>query len=165
MRLLAVAVLAVVLVASSLTPVVTQYSTPPIISGVAVSTITDTSATIVWTTDEPANSQVEYGESTSLGSTTPLVPTLVVSHSVALSGLTPSTTYYFRVKSSDAAADLAVSPFYTFTTGAPSDITPPVGGFTEPVNTVAVVGPYVALVGLFAVAAVAVVVFRKKSEM
>jgi hypothetical protein len=91
-------------------------TTPPVISNVAASAITDTSATIVWATNEPASSQVEYGTSTGYGSTTPLDQTLDVSHAVALSGLTPSTTYHFRVRSSDGAGNSAQSGDYTFTT-------------------------------------------------
>jgi hypothetical protein len=40
-----------------------------------------------------------------------------------------------------------------------------VGGYVEPASQLAIVGPYLALVGLFAAATVATVVFRKKFEM
>ena len=73
--------------------------TPPVISSVLVANITETSATITWTTDEPATSQVEYGLTTSYGMTTTLEEELVTSHSVSLSGLDASTMYQFRVKS------------------------------------------------------------------
>src|SRR4029077_3949372 len=41
---------------------------------------------------------------------------LVVSHVVTLSGLAASTTYHYRVKSRDAAGNLAISADFTFTT-------------------------------------------------
>src|SRR5206468_4855016 len=53
---------------------------------------------------------------TSYGSSTTLNPSLVTSHSQALSGLASSTLYHYRVKSKDAAANLATSADFTFTT-------------------------------------------------
>ena len=91
---------------------------PPIISNVATSNIKAANTTITWVTNEPANSQVEYGASTSYGSTTPLSGTLELSHSVNLSGLSPSTTYHFKVKSADGSNNQAQSQDYTFTTTA-----------------------------------------------
>jgi outer membrane lipoprotein-sorting protein len=100
-------------------------TTAPVISGVAASNITTTSATITWTTDELATSQVEYGLTTSYGSTTPLNSTLVTSHSISLPALTSGTTYHYRVKSKDASNNQAVSGDYTFTTASAGDTTPP----------------------------------------
>jgi chitodextrinase len=93
---------------------------PPAISTVASSSITSTGATIAWTTDEPADSQVEYGLSTSYGTMTPLDTNLTQTHSVTLSGLSVNTTYHYRVRSKDAAVNIAVSGDYTFTTAATS---------------------------------------------
>jgi PGF-pre-PGF domain-containing protein len=91
-------------------------TTPPVISNVAVTDVTTTSARITWTTNEPSTSQVEYGTTTAYGTLTPLDPTLVTSHSVALTGLSPGTTYHFRVISIDAAGNKAYSSDFTFTT-------------------------------------------------
>ena len=44
---------------------------------------------------------------------------MVTSHSQALSGLTANTLYHYRVKSKDAAGNLATSADFTFTTRAP----------------------------------------------
>jgi chitodextrinase len=46
----------------------------------------------------------------------PLDPSLVTSHSVTLTDLTPEATYHYKVKSADATGNLAVSDEYTFTT-------------------------------------------------
>ena len=81
---------------------------------------------ITWSTNEGANSQVEYGTTTAYGSNSVLNSTLVTSHSRTLSGLAPLTTYHYRVKSSDAAGNLATSADNTFTTSPPPDTTPPV---------------------------------------
>lgn len=89
--------------------------TPPVISGVAASSITSSAALITWSTDEASNSVVEYGLSTSYGSTV-TNSTLLTSHSVPLSGLTSGTLYHYRVKSTDASNNTATSIDYTFTT-------------------------------------------------
>ena len=99
-------------------------STPPVISAVAAGGITSSGATITWTTNVAANSQVDYGTTNGYGLSTPLNATLVTSHSAALSGLTPSTLYHFRVRSSDASGNQATSGDFTFTTLAAT--TPPV---------------------------------------
>ncbi len=98
---------------------------PPVISGISAKAITDSAATISWTTDKDADGQVEYGPTARYGSSTPLAPALTRSHSVALSGLSQGTVYHYRVKSKDAQGKLAQSPDRTFTTlaGAPLAIT------------------------------------------
>jgi RHS repeat-associated protein len=89
---------------------------PPVISGVATGSITNRSAIITWATNEPADSQVEYGLTTAYGQSTPLDPSLVIAHSQSLFGLTAETIYHYRVKSKDAAGNITVSPDFTFTT-------------------------------------------------
>lgn len=91
-------------------------STSPIISDVTTSNLGKKFVTVAWFTNEPSNTQVEYGTSTIYGSTTALNTALVTSHSVKLSGLAAGTTYHFRVRSRDAAGNLAVSGDFTFTT-------------------------------------------------
>ena len=93
-------------------------STAPTISGVSTSNLTASGVTVAWTSDEAADTQVEYGASTSYGSSSTLNTTLATSHSVNLTGLTANTTYHYRVRSSDAAGNLALSGDFTFTTTA-----------------------------------------------
>ncbi|MBI3505127.1 MAG: S8 family serine peptidase [Proteobacteria bacterium] len=102
----------------------------PIISAVAASAISPTGATISWTTNEAADTQVEYGQTAAYGSQTTLNTTLVTSHSAGLTGLTGSTLYHYRVKSRDAAGRLTTSADVTFTTaGLPTvSIASPAGG-------------------------------------
>jgi hypothetical protein len=87
---------------------VTDTVAPQIISPPTVSARTNTSATIEWTTDEPGNSVVQYG-TTSAGwdgySAIKSDANLVTKHVVTLIGLTPSTTYYFRVGSTDLSGN------------------------------------------------------------
>ncbi|HTN44167.1 MAG TPA: DUF4082 domain-containing protein, partial [Nitrospiria bacterium] len=98
---------------------------PPTLSGVQATGITTGGATILWSTDEPADSQVEYGTTTAYGSVTPLNATLVASHTISISGLAGSTLYHFHVKSKDSSGNPAVSADFTFTTATP-DTTAPV---------------------------------------
>jgi hypothetical protein len=63
--------------------------------------------TITWTTDIPADSQVQYGPTATYGSTTPLDRTLVMNHSVTITGLTRRAPYSFQVLSRDAAGNLS----------------------------------------------------------
>jgi peptidoglycan hydrolase-like protein with peptidoglycan-binding domain/phosphodiesterase/alkaline phosphatase D-like protein len=78
-----------------------------VISGIELTSIATSTVTIVWTTDFPSDSQVEYGDSDDLGSLTTLSSTLTTSHSVAISGLAPNTNYIFRVKSKPFSATVA----------------------------------------------------------
>src|SRR6185503_19130328 len=94
----------------------TLDGTAPTISAVSAMSITASAASIHWTTNEAADSQVEYGTTTGYGSNTTLNPALGLSHAVSLSGLVSQTTYHYRVKSRDAAGNLATGADNTFTT-------------------------------------------------
>jgi hypothetical protein len=91
----------------------------PTISGVSASNITDTTVTITWTTDQQADSAVNYGNSTALGSAVSS-GNLTTSHVVDLTGLTPSTQYYYEVISTNSESTTTVSSnnnnYYTFIT-------------------------------------------------
>ncbi len=108
------------------TTAVPADTTPPVISAVASASVTSSSATITWTTNEAADGLVEYGTTTGYGSVTSINTARVTSHSQSLGSLTAKTTYHFRVKSKDAAGNQAVSADFTFTTAAAADTTPPV---------------------------------------
>ena len=98
-------------------------TTPPVISNVQSSAITASSATITWTTDEASNSVVEYGLTTSYGSTASN-PANVTSHSIPLSSLSANTLYHYRVKSTDAAGNTATSGDHSFQTGSLTNYAP-----------------------------------------
>lgn len=85
-------------------------NTPPVISNVVAIPNTDGTATITWTTSEPATSRVDYG--TVATSLTPTLTNseLTTNHSIVLTGLAPSTPYYFRVTSSDAIGNSTEHP-------------------------------------------------------
>lgn len=88
------------------------------ISNVTVISVGDTSATIIWYTDLPSSTQVEYGRVLyTYGMIAPIVPqddptqgsTGVTYHIVYLNNLTSGATYYFRVRSKDANGNETVS--------------------------------------------------------
>lgn len=97
----------------------TTMMSPLTISVVSANNITDTSATITWTTDEPGNSTVTYGNSTS-PTLTSSDSNFLTNHSVTLTGLTPATLYYYNVSSTNSEGTTTTSPdigtYYTFTT-------------------------------------------------
>ena len=94
---------------------------PPIISARAIDP-GYVDALVTWTTSEPADALVQFGESPFLGRTA-YSPTLATSHEVALDGLQPDHLYYYQIVSRDNAGNVAVDDnggaLYTFTTLTP----------------------------------------------
>ena len=106
------------------TATVSTDCTPPVITNVQVTGLTDASATITWTTNESANSRVTYGSAVPPGTLKDDASTYVTSHSMTLTGLSPCTRYYFSVTSADvvgtSALDANGGGFYSFKTYTPS---------------------------------------------
>jgi hypothetical protein len=101
-------------------------TTPPVISNVQATSITDNSAVITWTTNEASDSAVQYGTTSGSYPLSRNSTTLVTSHSVTLTGLNDDTTYFFRVRSTDASGNgPTVSNELSFTTEPAPDTTAP----------------------------------------
>ena len=98
--------------------VASNVVTYPQISDVTAGEPSTSAATVSWTTDEPATSQVQYGTTTAYGSQTALDSTLVTAHAQVLTGLSPNTVYHYRVLSRDGAGNLSTGTDSTFTTAA-----------------------------------------------
>ncbi len=93
--------------------------TSPIISLVGTTDLKATTTNVVWTTNEASNSKVWYSTSTPVtiaSSTMATSVALVLSHSLSLSGLSTSTTYYFTAVSADASGNIATSSQASFMT-------------------------------------------------
>ncbi|MDD5687532.1 MAG: discoidin domain-containing protein [Elusimicrobia bacterium] len=104
----------------------TADTTPPVVSIITPVNISGSGTVVTWTTNELANSKVEYGLTTSYGSETPVTDTSgVYSHSVTLSSLTENTTYHYRIVSIDLSGNPTTSGDYSFTTIL-NDPNPPV---------------------------------------
>jgi len=89
--------------------------TPPVISGVTATPGLNDTATITWTTDEPADSRVDYGLSASALTSHAAGSSSTTSHSVVLTALSPVTTYFYQVTSADGAGNTASSAVLSFT--------------------------------------------------
>lgn len=94
---------------------------PPVISDQGIET-NYVDALVTWTTDEPCDALVQFGESPLLGRTG-YVPTLQTDHAVALVGLQPDHLYYYQIVSRDNAGNVTVDDnsgaLYTFRTLVP----------------------------------------------
>ncbi|MDQ7065075.1 MAG: PQQ-dependent sugar dehydrogenase [candidate division KSB1 bacterium] len=95
---------------------VSNDSIPPVIQNVQITDITDSSATVLWETSEPARSQVEYGTATGYGQWTPLETNLTTQHRAELRNLLPGTRYHVRIWAWDASSNQGVSDDFDFTT-------------------------------------------------
>jgi len=100
----------------SATTLAAPLTTPPVITnGPLISSITSTSASITWITDVPSVSGVSWNNGTPHGMITDTV--LTTNHLEQLSGLTPNTTYYVTVSSTDALGNgPTLSKTVSFTT-------------------------------------------------
>ena len=95
----------------------------PVISGVTAYDVTDDGATITWDLDQVGTGYVEYGTTTAYGSETTHETSYTYStHIQTITGLTPGTTYHYRVRSSAPSGDPieTISPDHTFETAAVS---------------------------------------------
>lgn len=94
------------------------------ITGAAVSNITSAGAELTITTNESSSIRVQYGSTTSYGSTTVASPELTTIYE-NLAGLIPNTSYDFLVLATPEGSTSSVSSGnYTFMTAAPP-VTPP----------------------------------------
>ncbi|MFZ2310789.1 MAG: hypothetical protein WAW11_04585 [Patescibacteria group bacterium] len=90
----------------------------------AVSSLLTNSANISWSLNESATGQIEYSKNSNLSSSViyPSTPaSSAFSHNFSLNNLDSNTTYYFQVKSVDAAGNTTLrptnSPYCSFMTG------------------------------------------------
>ncbi|MCF6276951.1 MAG: fibronectin type III domain-containing protein [Candidatus Magasanikbacteria bacterium] len=102
-------------------------ATSPTITNVTTSTLSTQSVVIVWDTDELSDSTITYSTTPATFTTSVGVSTMVDSvsasgdqHSVAITGLTPNTTYYYQAKSVDPSGNIGTEvnggDGYSFTT-------------------------------------------------
>lgn len=97
-------------------PVVTQ---PLAIASIQAGSLTKTSATITWTTNNPATGEVDYSQNSSMPVSQTLTvksSTMTTTHSIVLPSLVSGTVYYYRVISADSSNTIANSSNLTFTT-------------------------------------------------
>jgi len=99
---------------------------PPAITNVYARGAGPHGVTVLWTTDVNATSRVYYGATTDLGLSTPLDPLSVLSHAVAIDGLTANQTYWYDVESTDLNGNVTRDDnggaHYRFTPGRQADL-------------------------------------------
>lgn len=106
---------------STSTPPIVTDTIAPVISLLSVSAIAPTSATISWTTNENADGEVYFGTNNPVKSgvfSKMENKTLSVSHTFNPTGLTASTTYFYKVESRDAQGNKVESAQQSFVTPA-----------------------------------------------
>ncbi len=91
-------------------------TTSPVITNVTVTHITNNSATITWTTEEIADSVVNYGIDSVIYTEAKSDSLFVINHSIALTQLSSGTNYYFAVNSTDRSDNSVESSEYRFST-------------------------------------------------
>jgi len=93
-------------------------SNPPVISSLSSGTPNATDATITWTTDFVADSQVFWGLTAAYeGATSPIMDfAYVTSHSVQIVGLVTATLYHYKVLTRRPGGAYVFSADGTFTT-------------------------------------------------
>lgn len=96
-----------------------QDETPPSFSNIRLANLTSSSITILWDTDEPASSILNYGETDSLGSTK-ASQSLTREHSVTLPNLRANTGYFFEVSGADVEGNIGYGDSGTFLTALAS---------------------------------------------
>ena len=104
---------------SSTPPAAAPTAQPLSISSIQAGTITKTSATIVWVTNNQATSEVDYSQNPSMPVNQMIIAkssTMTTVHSVVLPSLVSGTIYYYRVISQDNSNTIANSSNLIFTT-------------------------------------------------
>lgn len=106
--------------------VISNDTSAPVISGLAAVAVTNVSAEVIWSTNENANSTIEYGTSPGELRARASSHAMETSHSFSLAGLEPGTSYYFRAIACDKYGNCASSPVESFGTNANPDLDAPV---------------------------------------
>jgi len=93
----------------------------PTVSDVAVTELTPTSSVITWTTNTKTDSDIDVSLDTNYCGIRNEEPP-AKTHSITVLGLDPATTYFYRIRSTDADGNQQVSGDYTFTTSSTVDL-------------------------------------------
>ncbi len=93
----------------------TRDSTPPEISNAEVAEVTGLAAKLTWSTNEIADSVVEFGNTTSYGKAGVNLER-TFDHEIVLNDLLPLTDYYYRISSADTSGNRSAFTTGSFTT-------------------------------------------------
>ena len=87
---------------------------PPVITDISVINLVNNSAKVTWITDEFADSMLKYGVNSTAYTETCIDELFVKEHGITLTELSPDTTYYFVLNSTDQSGNTAESSEYRF---------------------------------------------------
>jgi hypothetical protein len=87
---------------------------PPVITDISVINLANNSAKVTWKTDEFADSVLKYGMNSTAYTELSIAVLFAKGHEITLTGLSPDTTYYFVVNSTDQSGNSAESSEYRF---------------------------------------------------
>ena len=106
---------------------ITSDITPPVIDDASISTApSDDRAIITWNTDEGADSEVQFGTHADSLETSLSEVAILTAHQITLTGLTPSTQYFYKALSTDVSGNGPTSSATrSFTTTAVPDTAQP----------------------------------------
>jgi len=93
-------------------------STPPVINNVKSSTVQDGTIKITLETSEPARVSLSYGKTSGRYGSRVISPQYTTSHTITLTGLLPSTTYYYAISAVDPSGNTETLDEAVFTTPA-----------------------------------------------
>lgn len=114
--------------------------TAPYITNLTVTEITETSAHVLWTTNEASSTQLEFG-TTMLYGTNLTGDAYVLDHAITINNLSGNTLYHYRVTSEDGNGNSTSSSDAIFTTLTPTSPAPPAPPAPEQYNlTVTIFG-------------------------
>lgn len=89
------------------------------IASIGVTNIAKTSVSIVWSTNNPATSEVDYSTNSSMPVSSTVIASssvMATGHTLTLSPLVTATTYYFHIISKDSTGTVSNSSNLSFTT-------------------------------------------------
>jgi len=95
-----------------------RWRVAPSLVGEPTASVKTKTATIGWSTSRTASSFVKYGKSSGSYGEEVGSSTQITAHSIALSGLDPGTTYYYKVLWTDEDGNTGSSDEYSFVTNA-----------------------------------------------
>ncbi len=93
---------------------------PPMFNQTPSASVSSTSTTVTWTNDERTNTTLSHGTAAATFGTNTTETGFGTGHSVSLSSLTASTTYYYNVTSCDNVGNCNTTGPLSFTTSAAS---------------------------------------------
>lgn len=110
----------------TITPKGTYADAPTLSSGPTVSAITTKKAKITWSTSRNSDSKVQYGTSSGdYFAEEPSNSAQTTDHTIALTNLSPGTTYFYKTKWTDEDGNTGISTEKSFSTDAAPTVTDP----------------------------------------